>query len=154
MAAAQLFRTDVARYGEELEGAHKGQQTLVLLRAGHHSLALVTRLLARHWRTATHLWLQVLDGERYDWTRVAELRSAGYLLTLQVRDRDDLPPGWLREQVSLVWKVPAEYAEVALACGHLTAFGDGGPFDGNESELRFRKFDAARYARDEEWTCE
>lgn len=144
---------DHVRYGVELEGPHKGLPTVVLLSAAHHDLDLVLRLLFDRNRIANHVWMQVQDGEQWDWDRVAKFVHRGFKVTAQVRRREDLPPAELRGAVSLVWRVPDEYADVALACTHVAAFGPYGPFDGNESELSFAKFNTAAYLEDEIWQC-
>lgn len=141
------------RYGIELEGPHKGLRTLVLLTVRQHRLEFVRDTLAKHSREADHVWVQCQPDERYDWPAVHEIRRAGFLVTAQVRDAADLPPKDMGRSVSLVWLIPAKYAQVAAVCTHATYFTPGGgSFAGHETRLAFRPFDEVNYESDEVWT--
>lgn len=137
------------RYGVELEGRHKGRRTLVLLSGRHHDLGAVRRLLCRHKKAASHLWLELRRGERYDWRKVLRLSNAGFKVTALLRGPQDLPPLWVAGQVDFIWRVPDRYRALARCCGHLNVL--RAAFVGYEARLTWRALPTARYWKDETW---
>ena len=141
------------RYGIEVEGPFKGEMTLILPTAAWHKVSVVEAALRRHpdAQRPTHLWIETQQDERFDWLRVAELIEAGFNVTAQIREPEDVPPVRLLRSVhfGVVWMVPERYRDVLLAAEYIKWA--VAPGDGCEAEIQLRKFDPANYEKDQVW---
>jgi hypothetical protein len=143
----------VARYGVEVEGPFIGAVTLILPRAAWHNVETVEMFMHMHpeAQRPTHLWIELQPGELFHWGNVLSLLQAGYRVTAQVREPEDVPPVSLLDykDFGVVWMVPKRFREIFLACSHIKWA--NAPGDGCDTEVQLREFNPADYAKDQEW---
>lgn len=139
------------RVGVELEGSHKGKRTLVLLTVAHMTTDIVLPIVRE--KGIEHLWLERQPGESFDWHGVRQLLArTGLPATLLMLDDTDVPLFSLREQLSLVLRVPQYCARAARVASHLQVLSGTGPFRGCELlVVNLREFNPDEYEKDEVW---
>lgn len=140
------------RYGTEYEGSYYGVSTLILPSSRDHNLETVGELLKKHGKTARHLWVETQPGEVFNWAGVRQLLSAGYYVTVQIRDDKDIPPSeFTGTGLSVVWMVPPQFHGVMKRLDWIKVVHGPGPFDGYEIQVRHRDaFPAERYEKEDE----
>lgn len=154
------------RFGTEYEGAFRDQLTLIVPHAADHNVKTVLEVCRAHSAHPTHLWLEAQPGESLNWQDIADLVEDGFFITVQVRDKNDLPMEtddickYMSDgRASLVWMVPKELHALINAVDWIKVVHGPGPFDGYEiaasqvssDDDNIRFFPARLYAEDQVW---
>jgi len=127
--------------------------TIILPSATLHKPEVVEAAIRRNNPAVlpTHLWVETQADEKFNWSDVESLLTAGFKVTAQVREAEDVPPVALLENLDfgVVWMVPERFRDLLSSASHIKwALSPG---NGYECELNHRHFDGADYVKDTIW---